>query len=408
MPIEYFRTVIDRLGDPVFVKDRHHKFVFLNKAMCETLGKPLDELVGKTVYDFYPKEQADLFTERDAHVLAGGKEVNELQLTNLQGHVRTISTTKTLYCDEAGEKYVVGVIRDISELKRANDETLRLNRELRAISECNQVLLRATHEQKLLEDICGIVCEEAGYRMAWVGYAENDAAKTVRPIAWAGFEDGYLADVDITWDDTERGQGPTGTAIRDGKIVYVGDFTTDPRIGSWREATSRRGYRCSIALPLKDESGKTFGALSIYSPQVNAFAPEEIRLLEELAGDLAFGIRVLRSHAERERAQEALRISESRLSQAMDLAKIVYWEYDPHIDQLILNDPFYAFYGTTAEREGGYRMSGQEYGARFVHPDDLARYVQFREDNPSNAGELLLDMEHRIIRRDGQVRHILV
>jgi len=111
----------------------------------------------------------------------------------------------------------------------------RLNRELRAISDCNQVLVRATDEQTLLNDICRIVCEEAGYRMAWVAYAENDAAKSVRPVAWAGVEDGYLAVANITWADTERGRGPTGTAIRTGASSSFQDFTTDSQIVPWRE-----------------------------------------------------------------------------------------------------------------------------------------------------------------------------
>src|SRR5664280_2946271 len=90
----------------------------------------------------------------------------------------------------------------------------RLIRELRAISSCNQTLMRAVDEQALLDDICRIVCEEAGYRMAWVGFAEHDEAKTVRPVASAGFEDGYVDRATVTWADTERGRGPVGTAIR--------------------------------------------------------------------------------------------------------------------------------------------------------------------------------------------------
>ena len=99
--------------------------------------------------------------------------------------------------------------RFITERKRAEEALHRLNRELRAISNCNQTLMRAEDEQTLLNDICRIVCDEAGYRMAWVGYAENDDAKTVRPVAWAGVEDGYLANANITWADTERGRGPS-------------------------------------------------------------------------------------------------------------------------------------------------------------------------------------------------------
>ena len=182
-------------------------------------------------------------------------------------------------------------------MNREPDALHRLNRELRAISNCNQILMRAEDEQGLLNDICRIVCDEAGYRMAWVGYAENDDARSVRSVAWAGVEGGYLTAADITWADTEHGRGPTGTAIRSGKCVCIQNFTTDSEAAPWRENALQRGYRSSIALPLKDESAKTFGALTIYSTESNAFTPEEIRLMEELAGDLAFGITVLRGRA---------------------------------------------------------------------------------------------------------------
>jgi len=124
----------------------------------------------------------------------------------------------------------------------------------------------------------------------------------------------------------------------------------------------------------------------------------------EIAGLMIFASEI----TEHRETEEALRTSQLHLSEAMELARIVYWEYDPHTGELIFNDPFYAFYGTCAEQEGGYRMSTSEYAARFVHPDDLPRYVQLIEDNPPNGEEFLVDLEHRIIRRDGQARHILV
>ena len=169
--------------------------------------------------------------------------------------------------------------------------------------------MRAIGEQALLKDICRIVCDEAGYRMAWVGYAENDEAKTVRPVAWAGAEDGYLKGANILWSDTERGSGPTGIAIRNGKSCIAQDFAIEAHIAPWREEALARGYRSSIALPLNDESGAVFGAFTIYSAEPNAFTPEEIHLLEELAGDLAFGINVLRARTERNRVEAEIRSS---------------------------------------------------------------------------------------------------
>jgi PAS domain S-box-containing protein len=106
--------------------------------------------------------------------------------------------------------------------------------------------------------------------------------------------------------------------------------------------------------------------------------------------------------------EEALCASQLQLSEAMDLAHIVYWDSDPATHTFIFNDPFYAFYGTTAEQEGGYRMSMEDYSEQFMHPDDLKSFSQFVEQNSSHPGpELVADMEHRIIRRDGQVRYIM-
>jgi diguanylate cyclase (GGDEF)-like protein/PAS domain S-box-containing protein len=201
---------------------------------------------------------------------------------------------------------MLDVGREICAPGQAEEALARLNRELRAVSSCNQTLMRAVDEQTLLDDICRIVCEEAGYRMAWVGFAENDEAKTVRPVASAGFDDGYLEQAKVTWADTERGRGPISTAIRAGQTVCTQDHATDPRAAPWRAQALRRGYRASIALPLKNESARVFGALNNYSTELNAFTAEEIRLLEELSGDLAFGVMVLRARAERKDAHRRL------------------------------------------------------------------------------------------------------
>jgi signal transduction histidine kinase len=193
-----------------------------------------------------------------------------------------------------------------AELRTSEGALRRLNRELSAISDCNQALMRADDEQALLDDICRIVCDEAGYRMVWVGYAEHDDAKTIRPVARAGADTGYLAQAGLTWADTERGRGPSGTAIRSGQSTCIQDFATDPLAAPWREAAMQRGYRSSISLPLRDENARTFGILNIYSTEPHAFTTEEKRLLNELAGDLAFGIVTLRTRVFRRRAEEDL------------------------------------------------------------------------------------------------------
>ncbi|MDD5169450.1 MAG: response regulator [Syntrophales bacterium] len=121
-----------------------------------------------------------------------------------------------------------------------------------------------------------------------------------------------------------------------------------------------------------------------------------------------FRTRILAAEVERRRrTEEALRTSQLQLSEAMDLAHIVYWEADPETRTFLFNDSFYAFCGTTAEREGGYRMAGPEYMKGFIHPDDWPIYYKVVEESFGNKSpESLMVMEHHLIRRDGEVRHV--
>jgi PAS domain S-box-containing protein len=213
---------------------------------------------------------------------------------------------------------MAGVVVDVTDLKREEAKLQRVNRALKTLSECNQALVRAQDEATLVSDLCRILVEHGGYRMAWIGFAEQDAAKSVRPVAQTGFQEGYLNQVSITWADSERGRCPTGTAIRKGKPVIGRDITTDPLFDPWREAPQQLSIASSAAFPLTRENF-VFGAVNVYSAEPDAFETEEVRLLSELADDLAYGIAALRVHRERERAiteqkrtEEELRHREER------------------------------------------------------------------------------------------------
>ena len=185
------------------------------------------------------------------------------------------------------------------------------NRTLRALHNSSQALIRATDEASYLQEVCRIVVEDCGHAMVWIGFAEDDVDKTIRPVAYSGFEEGYLETLRLTWADTERGRGPKGMAIRTGQIAICRNMLTDPSYAPWRAEATRRGYASSIALPLTT-NGTTFGALSLYCSEPDPFSEEEVKLLSELAGDLAFGISSLRMRAANVAAAEALRKSEEQ------------------------------------------------------------------------------------------------
>ncbi|HEX7490937.1 MAG TPA: EAL domain-containing protein [Candidatus Limnocylindrales bacterium] len=166
-------------------------------------------------------------------------------------------------------------------------------------------MTRATDEQELLDAMCRIAVGMAGYPLAWVGFAENDEGKTVRPVARYGEAARYLDEVSITWGKNPLSSGPTGTAIRTGKVRMARDLTVEPGYGPWRATAAEYSLASSISLPLLKD-GVAFGAFIVYAPEVDAFGDAETEILKELADDLAFGIRTLRERSERDRLAGAI------------------------------------------------------------------------------------------------------
>ncbi|MDD2915131.1 MAG: EAL domain-containing protein [Gallionella sp.] len=230
----------------------------------------------------------------------------EARIVCTDGEIRWVLARFKIEKDAQGvTTRLVGANQDITERKLAEQTQKRLNRALKLLSDCNMALVHAVEEHSLLSEICRLVVERGDYMMAWVGFAEHDAEKSVRPVAQYGDERNYLANVDICWADTEHGRGPTGTAIRTGMTDVNQDYLTNPRMAPWRDAALAHGYHSSIALPLSNKK-YVLGALTIYSADPDAFGEEEVRLLEELANDLAYGIGTLRTRAEHAAAEKQL------------------------------------------------------------------------------------------------------
>ncbi|MFA6450114.1 MAG: GAF domain-containing protein, partial [bacterium] len=248
--------------------------------------------------------------------------------TNINENVRRngervwVAWTNKPVCNPDGSvREILAVGSDITALKHAEEELQRINRAYRAISECNKILIHSKEENELLDNICRIITEVGDFRLAWVGYAENDEQKTVRPVAFAGHDGDYNNFLNVQWADTELGRGPTGTAIRTGKPVVAHIFADDPGYAPWREKARELGFASAAAFPLTID-GKTNVALNIYSASADAFDEEEIRLLSELASDLAFGISVIRARAAHSRAEKEKTSLQQQLLQSQKMEAI--------------------------------------------------------------------------------------
>jgi len=225
----------------------------------------------------------------------------------------------------------------MQEQAKTHGEILnRLKRRLQTLYQCNSTCFQAESEQELLQSICEILVAGGELRLAWIGYCEQDAEKTVRPVAQAGYGLDYLEQVKVSWGEVETGQGPTGIAVRTGKACWVDDIRTDPRFSPWRVAALARGYSSCMAVPLI-ASSKLRGAmdlrgtLNLYSAECNSFDESTVEyytglatsvtyavmaLRGHLAEDLTSGVMALRASEERKRAQDALQAAQADLARA--------------------------------------------------------------------------------------------
>ena len=180
------------------------------------------------------------------------------------------------------ELLVLATIRDMTAQREAAEALRQANRALRLLSASNRTLLRSSREDNLLADVCKIAVELGDYCMAWVGMAHYDAEKSVVPVAWCGFEQGFLNKARMTWAEGERGTSAMSVAIRTGTVQLRQDILNDPKLAPWHEDARTRNYQSAIALPLRVQN-EVFGALAIYAPEPNAFSEQEVELLQELA-----------------------------------------------------------------------------------------------------------------------------
>ena len=303
----HLRTVLDTAQDGFWMLDGEGRLVDANPAACAMTGYDRDELLRKNVADF---AVGDVPTpDRISQVQERGSARFDSWLRRKDGTLVRVAVSVSATGLAGG--LMVSFFRDVTRRREIEEDLRRARRTLLMITRCGEAILRASGEEELLAEVCRVIVETGGYRMCWVGIAENDERRSIRPVAHAGHEDGYIAQVDAVWSEAPRGRGPIGVAVREGRIVVGRDFAKDPTLAPWKEEALRRGYASATAVPIAHGAEKV-GVLVLYTADAATFSEEELRLLARLADDLGFGVHALRERAARARADAA---RESALSE---------------------------------------------------------------------------------------------
>jgi diguanylate cyclase (GGDEF)-like protein/PAS domain S-box-containing protein len=304
---ERYRFLFEKNPHPMWIYDLETlRFLAVNDAAVEHYGYSRAEFLTLTIKDIRPVGDVPALL---GHLRQKGDGVARAGVWSHQkkdgSHISVEIITHVL--DFEGRPAKLVLAHDITKELRVEESLLRLNRTLKVLSRCNETLVRATDEKALLHGVCDILVTLGGYLLAWVGFPRQDAARTIEVAAHAGADGDYLRTLQLSWGDNEQGRGPTARAIREGEAVVSRQIGTDPRFPHLQAMIDDLDISAAISLPLRSGEER-IGALTICSADAEAFDQEEVKLLSELAEDLAYGIVSLRTAAARQQAEESLRL----------------------------------------------------------------------------------------------------
>ncbi|HXV21038.1 MAG TPA: EAL domain-containing protein [Desulfuromonadales bacterium] len=344
---ERYRHLFEKNPHPMWIYDLETlRILAVNDAAVEHYGYPPEEFLALTIKDIRPAEDVPALLENTRQPADGVGRSGVWRHRKKDGSIISVEIiTHALEFEERGAKLVLA--HDVTDALRAQESMRRLNRTLKVLSRCNETLVRATDEKTLLHGVCDILVSLGGYLLAWVGFPRLDAARTIKVAAHAGANGDYLQTLQLSWGDNEQGRGPTALAIREGETVVSRQPGTDPRFPHLRAMIDDLDISAMISLPLRS-GGESLGALTICSADAEAFDQEEVKLLSELAEDLAYGIASLRTAAARQQAEESLRLR-NRAIEASSNGIMICDAASPGVPILYVNPAFERITGYPAD-----------------------------------------------------------
>ncbi len=296
------RGIFDGALDAIVLIGQDGKLVDANPAACELFGRARDTLPG-TPFASLSSAPASLSSAWQ-RLLEHGQERGSLEVKRPDGSLRQTEYSATSNVLPGVD---IVLLRDVTERKNAESSLKRVNRLYSVLSKLNAAVLRIRDMDQLCDEACRILIEEGWLAMVWIGEATNDGI--VRPIAFAGREEGYLSEIVISTEPGLYGNGPMGVAVREGRPDVCGDLD-EPRMAPWRESALKRGYRSAAAVPLPIRGRRA--VMAFYASESHFFGDQEVRLLERIAETLGIPSHAMHEERRRLEAETLLRESEER------------------------------------------------------------------------------------------------
>jgi len=391
---ERWERTFNSVPDLIAILDDQHRVVQANRAMAERLGATPEQCVGLPCYKVvHGTDGPPAFCPHTQTLRDGCEHMVEVHEDRLGGDF-LVSTTPLH--DEHGRRIgSAHVARDITQRKRREARITRLTSLYAVLSRVNEAIVRTRDEQSLFSEVCRIVAEEGGFPLVWIGRV-ND--RRVGPVASSGPAQEYLEQIEVRTDG-KLGRGPTGTCIRENRVVVNDDFATNRNMSPWRQAALKYGLRASAAFPLR-RGGDVVAALTLYAPQPGVFDAEQVALLESLVADVSYALDALDQEQLRIHAERSLRETRDYLDNLFNYANAPIIVWDPQLRITRFNHAFEHLTGRKAED-----VLGCDIGILFP-PDERAESLKHIQYTTSGR-ERWETIEIAILHVDGSVRTAL-
>ncbi|TLY50898.1 MAG: PAS domain S-box protein [Gammaproteobacteria bacterium] len=344
----HLAAIVESSDDAIIGNDLDGVVTSWNQGAERMLGFSAEEVIGSSIRRIVPPNLQDE-EDRIRFAIRNGRRLNQIETLRRAKDGRLVSVSLMASPIKDVDGKIVGaskVFRDLTASHERESNAERLLRVYTALRQINQAIVRMHTRDELLQTACRVLVDVGGFALAWIGFY-SPQTRLIEPVATYGNDDGRVQGI-RTYDDRPEDPNPAESVLRSGANYVCNDLLADTAIMPWHVEAKRRGFRAMAAFPIRDKD-IVDGTLNVYSAQPDCFGSKEISLLEQVAGDVSFGLDNLAREEHRRVAELSVK-RERRFSDVMieSLPGILYF-YDDRGRFLRWNRNFEIASGYSAE-----------------------------------------------------------
>ncbi len=390
-----YQQLFDLAGDGVLVLKCDHRFLEANNAALQMLGYEREALLKMRMHDILSKEDHGRLAPSVKKVMAGKSLHEECTFIRSNGEEFPVEVS----CQKLGKDSYFLNVRDLTERKKTEMRINRLTKLYSALSEVNQAIVRMDDASGLFPLVCQCAVEFGGMKMAWIGQLD-EATSRIIPVAKYGSGVEYLDQITLSiLKESPDGRGPTGTALRENRIMIINDYLSNPNTKRWHERAAKFGWESAATFPIQRD-GKPFAVLTVYHTVPQGFDDESISLLTEMTSDISFALDNFDHEKQRINLTHDLESAYKRINHIINVSPSIIYalKIQPEHEDMALD-----FISDNISKLTGYTIEDwytPQFWLNHVHPDDRTAVLATQQ---RLLTEGMIKHQYRFIQADGSI-----